>query len=327
MRKSNSIPRARKIRFRALLSAGVVLVSAAGLSTAANSVAGPAPAPTGMTATASTNNSALGGAVPAVLATAGSPISLTVTLAPAGATFNTDTALRLTASLAGGGSPAGSVSPATVTMPAGTTTATFAVSYSAVDNGVRIDVAVAKVKGKLSTVTPGQTAAFDVLKVLQTFASDDPHLATGLGVGDAQCTQASTESECGTLVLSHGFSSSAGALSLGKCTTDLGCTKGSQVVQFIADLGTAYSPTDPALLIVRCSKQQCGGGGVKTYTIKVSFSASGPLSSVAAPCAAKGVAQDAAGNTFCTDYVQSHRDNAGDVLLYLLFTGDMRAST
>ncbi|HEX3337481.1 MAG TPA: hypothetical protein VHS54_13545, partial [Jatrophihabitans sp.] len=82
-----------------------------------------------------------------------------------------------------------------------------------------------------------------------------------------------------------------------------------------------------AVLIIRCSKQQCPGGGVKSYTIKVSFSASGPLGTVAAPCAAKGVAQDAAGHTFCTDYVQSHRDNAGDALLYLLFTNDMRAST
>ena len=45
------------------------------------------------------------------------------------------------------------------------------------------------------------------------------------------------------LILPNGFSSQNGALSLGACTSDLGCTApGSQVVQFIADLGTAYSP-------------------------------------------------------------------------------------
>jgi hypothetical protein len=299
-------------------------VSTAGLSTA---VATSLPAPTGITATASTQNASLGGAVPDVLVAAGSPIALTVTLSPAGAAFNTATKLTLTASLVSGARPHGTLSLASVSMPAGSNSATFAVAYSAVDNGVLVTVAVAKTNGKTGLVTPGTTAAFDVLKTLEEFAPTDPGLATGLGVGNANCTQQTTESECGTLVLSHGFSSAAGALSLGACTSDLGCTSGSQVVQFIADLGTSYSPTDPALLIIRCSKQQCSGKGVNSYTLKVSFSATGPLSIVSAPCVSKGVARDAAGNTFCTDYVQSHRDNAGDVLLYLLFIGDMRGST
>jgi len=84
---------------------------------------------------------------------------------------------------------------------------------------------------------------------------------------------------------------------------------------------------DPALLIIRCSKKQCLGKGLNSYTLKVSFSATGPLNLVSAPCVSKGVAQDASGNNFCTDYVQSHRDNAGDLLLYVLFTQDMRGST
>jgi hypothetical protein len=187
-----------------------------------------------------------------------------------------------------------------------------------------VTVSVAK---KNSDVTPGTTNAFDVLKTVSKFASDDPRLATGLGIGNANCTQATTEPECGTLLLSHGFSSTAAALSLGKCTPDLGCTRGSQVVQFIADLGGAYTPQDPALLVIRCSKELCSGKGINRYTIKVSFAASGPLNLTAAPCVSKGVALDAAGNTFCTDYVRSHRDNAGDALLYFLFTGDMRGST
>jgi hypothetical protein len=289
--------------------------------------AAPAPAPTGISAAASTDNSTLGGAVPAVLVAAGSPFALTVTLTPAGATFNTDTKLSLTASLASGAHPGGSLSPASIVMPGGVSSAQFSISYSAVENGVQVTVSVAKATGKISLVTPSTTASFDVLKTVEIFPSTDPALGSGLGVGDADCSQDTTESECGVLVLPNGFSSQNGALSLGACTSDLGCTAGSQVVQFIADLGSAYSPADPATLIIRCSKQLCAGKGVSSYTLKVSFSATGPLNLVSAPCTSKGVALDAAGNTFCTDYVQSHRDNAGDVLLYLLFVHDARGST
>jgi hypothetical protein len=322
MAKSAAIP----TRLSRIALACAVLVGAA---VAATNPAGavPPPSPTGISAAASTDNSTLGGAVPAVLVAAGSPFTLTVTLTPAGAAFNTDTKLSLTASLPSGAHPGGSLSPASIVMPGGVNSAQFSVSYSAVDNGVQVTVSVAKASGKISHVTPGTTAAFDVLKTVEIFPATEPSLGTGLGVGDAGCTSDSTEPECGTVVLPRGFSSQNGALSLGACTSDLGCTAGSQVVEFIADLGSAYSPQDPATLIIRCSKQLCAGKAVSSYTLKVSFSATGPLNLVSAPCATKGVALDAAGNTFCTDYVQSHRDNAGDTLLYLLFVHDFRGST
>jgi hypothetical protein len=212
-------------------------------------------------------------------------------------------------------------------MPGGVNSAQFGVSYSAVENGVEVTVSVAKANGKISLVTPGTTASFDVLKTVERFAPTDPSLSVGLGVGNADCTGDTNEPECGVLILSNGFASQEGALSLGACTSDLGCTAGSQVVQFIADLGSDYSTTNPATLIIRCSKQLCPGKGISSYTLKVSFSATGPLDLVSAPCVSKGVALDAAGNTFCTDYVQSHRDNAGAVLLVLLFVHDMRGST
>jgi hypothetical protein len=329
MRKSDSIHRARKVRFGAALSAVTLIASIAGLSMSGNAAATAPPTPTGISAVASTENSNLGGAVPDVLVTAGSPFTLSVTLSPAGAAFNTATKLNLSASLAGGGRPAGTLSPTSVIMPAGVNSGTFAVAYSAVDNRVQVTVAVAKTNGKTGLVTSGMTAEFDVLKTLKEFASSDPGLTTGLGVGNADCTQQTTESECGTLVLSHGFSSQAGALSLGACTPGLGCTSGSQVVQFIADLGTSYSPTDPALLIIRCSKQQCPGGGVNGYSVHLSFSSSGPLYLDSPACVSKGVAllDPETGYYYCTDYRQSHRDNAGDLLLYVLFTQDMRGST
>jgi len=314
-----------RIRMWRIVFVCAVLV---GATIAAASPAGAtgARAPSGISAAASTDNATLGGgdAVPDVLVAAGGPFTLTVTLTPAGATFNTDTKLILTASLASGADPGGSVSPTSIVMPGGFNSAQFNISYSAVDNGVKVTVAVAKATGKSSPVTPGTTAPFDVLKTIKTFQSTDSSLS--VGVGDASCTQDTTESECGVVILPNGFLSPKGALSLGACTPDLRCTAGSQVVQFIADLGGAYSSTSPATLIIRCSKQLCRGKGVGHYTLKVSFKATGPLDLVSAPCTNKGVALDAAGNTFCTDYRRSHRDNAGDLLLFLLFVHDVRGS-
>ena len=321
MRKSRIIKRGRIVRFAAILSA---LATAFAL-TSANTASGTVIAVTGISASASTDNTGLGGAVPTVLVAAGGTFTLTVTLQPAGAAFTKDTSLTVSASLSSGGKPHGSFGPGTITMPAGVNTQQFAESYSAVDNGVIATVGLAKSKG--STVTPGSTAAFDVLKTIVNFGSSDPRLQTGLPVGDASCTVVTTESECGTLFLSQGTTSANGALTLGACTPDLLCTAGSQVVQFIADLGSKYSTTSPAELIIRCAKTQCPGKGIKSYTIKASFSASGPLSLVVQPCATKGVALDAFGNEYCVDYVQSHRDNAGGLLLYLLFVNDFRGST
>ena len=130
-------------------------------------------------------------------------------------------------------------------MPAGVNSATFEVSYTAVDNGVVLTVSKRRPKGKPVDFQPGSTAPFDVLKELSKFANNDPRLPNGLGVGNADCTQTSTESACGILFLSHG-SKSDGALSIGACTADLGCKTGSQVVQVIADLGEPGSDDQPA---------------------------------------------------------------------------------
>jgi hypothetical protein len=283
------------------------------------------PRPTVITATASTDNAGLGGAVPQVLVEAGDPVDLTVTLQPAGAAYKFNTPLTLSASLESGDPTHGTLSPTTVVMPAGANTATFSVTYSAVDNGVQITVT--QPPDSSGTATPGTTAPFDVLKELTTFAANDPRLTTGLGIGNNGCTAASTEPACATLVLNKGTASSRGALSIGACTADLGCRTGSQVVQVVADLGNLYPQTAPGLLIYRCDKQLCKGKGIRNYPLKISFNASGPLDLTTMRCLKKGVAKDAYGNNFCLDLVQSHRDNSGDALLYLLFTHDMRGST
>lgn len=288
--------------------------------------------PTALQVTASTDNAGIEGAVPDVLVSAGEAFDLTVTLQPAGAEFTQPTALTLTPTLTSGGSPSGVLDPVSVVMPAGTNSATFPVSYSTADNGVIVTAAAAS-----SGVAPGSTQPFDVQIQLETFQADDPRLATGLGIGDADCTAATTEPLCGTVVLANGLASPQGALSLGECTTDLGCRSGSQVVQFVADLGNNYSRRDPALLIIRCDAALCPGKKVGPiydavydalkYKVALSFEATGPLSLTSQPCLLPGVARDLRGNDYCTDLYQSHRDANGDLLLYVLFTHDMRGST
>ena len=143
------------IRLLRIVLACAVLVGATIAAAVPAGGAAP-PAPTGISAVASTDNSTLGGAVPAVLVAAGSPFTLTVTLTPAGATFNTDTKLSLTPSLASGAHPGGSLSPASIVMPGGVNSAPFSVSYSAVDNGVQVTVSVAKATGKSQPGDAGQ---------------------------------------------------------------------------------------------------------------------------------------------------------------------------
>jgi hypothetical protein len=282
--------------------------------------------PTGLNVVASTDNTGVGGAVPKVLVQAGASFKIEITLSPAGASFGKDTLLALTPSLASG-SPKGTFSPSTFNFPAGATSATLAVSYSAVDNGV---VLTASVAAKNSKVTPGPSLPFDVLKTVVPLTQGDSRFPTGVGVGDANCGDGTDEPECGIVVLPNDIQSPKGALTLGACTPGLGCTSGSQVVQFVATLGDPYSSTSPATLIFRCSKQLCRNtnNGIKGFTLKVSQSATGPLNRVSQPCLTKGVVGNGVNHdTFCTDYVQSHRDNSGAVLLYLLFTEDMRGST
>jgi hypothetical protein len=315
-------------RWRAALLAATAL-----LASALVGVAAPAQAhgtdPTAISVAVTTDNSGLGGAVPDVLVQAGDQFTLTISLLPHGATFHKSTVLDLTPSLEPSvlGRPHGTFNPSKITMPAGVSHASFAVAYSAADNGV---VLTATVDSRYSTVTSGRSAPFDVVATLLEAARGDPQFKTGLGVGDSSCAKGTSEPECGIVVLPNDISSAAAALTLGRCTVDLKCTSGSQVVQFVADLGTRYSKLHPATLIFRCSKALCRNrnNGIKNFTLKVSQSATGPLNRVSQPCIAKGIADNGLGNgdTFCTDYVQSHRDS-GDLLLYLLFTQDMRGST
>src|SRR4029079_2113103 len=106
------------------------------------------PTPTGVSASATTDNAGLGGAVPTVLVQTGQDFDLTVTRTPTGAAFKSDTTLALTPSLSPSGTPKGKFSPSSITMPAGVNSATFDLAYTAADNGVLRTVGEAAYTGK-----------------------------------------------------------------------------------------------------------------------------------------------------------------------------------
>ena len=122
-----------RFRAAALAVAGTLIIAVGAMAvTPAQGTYYP-PVPTGISATATTDNEGLGGAVPDVLVAAGQPLQLTVTLQPYGAAFKDATRLTLTPSLESGASPKGTLTPNTILMPAGVNSARFSVSYSATD--------------------------------------------------------------------------------------------------------------------------------------------------------------------------------------------------
>jgi hypothetical protein len=230
--------------------------------------------------------------------------------------------VNLTPTRADGAKPLGVFTPSAFSVPTKGSTFSFNVAYSAAEDAISLRAALKKVTN--SSPLPGESDSFDVLDTLNLTPKGSPTLATGLGADT--CNSQTSVSVCGVVMLPHGIGSANAALGAGACSDSL-CTGGKEV-QFIAGLKDAsgadlYSRTDPATLMLQCDKTKCGGQGVSAYNAKVSLSATGPLS-VSPACTSKGVIQ--AGEYFCTDYVSSHRDNAGDVILVVLFFRDMRST-
>lgn len=287
--------------------------------------------PTGVTVTLATTQAGLGGAVPGVLAQAGiTPITLTLTLAPTGAVFNQDATFALDVSLVGGATPSGLLRPGQVVLPAGQTSLTSTVTYSAVDNGVVVSPRLTGRLAKNYALAAAAGAPFDSLKRLSIVAAGEGPVM----VGSATCAAGGPDLECATVSLPNGSDSANAATAVGTCTTpsgypspaDLPCPTGSEVVGFIADLGTRYNRNAPAQVTIRCAKARCGRGGVNSYVVRMTFEATGPLDITSKPCVAKGVADDGQGHDWCTDYVASRRDGSGDLLLVVNVTHDYRGA-
>jgi hypothetical protein len=181
-------------------------------------------------------------------------------------------------------------------------------------NGVTLTVSV-----KGSTITPGTTTVDVVGKFVTSGAS-----LTGIGAGGGAgvpCVPTSTPGDqtCGDLIIPAGLTVPDQLLTQGLCTTDCKYAGGS-VLQWLADV-SGVSKTNPVTFVAKCDKSLCSGKGIWTYHVFAQTDASiAPIQSPA--CDSKGVVN--ANSDFCTDYVQSTRDGAGDVLLYVLFAADAK---
>lgn len=266
-------------------------------------------------------------AVPAVLVKQGQAFTLTVTLTYLGqsAAFNgKSTTLSVKAT------GPGTLSSSTISMAGGVSSQDFSLSYSTYAPNVSVTVSVPNGR-QASTVAPGTSNLFDVQKYLDTYASS-PGVPFRQGEGAGGCADATTDDPvCGVAILPHGAGSGGVLLSVGGCdpVRDVNC-KNPLVVQMIANFNDAlgnplYSKTDPATVLVICDKTACKGKGVSSYNVYATLSSingANPALSVSPPCAVKG--QVNVDSDFCTDYVTSHRDNAGDLLLYVLMDRDWR---
>jgi hypothetical protein len=187
----------------------------------------------------------------------------------------------------------------------------------------------------LKVSAKGTTAGTTKVDVVDKFVTSTAGL-TGIGAGGAvgtPCNPTSTvgEQTCGDLYMPDGASLSGHLLTQGLCDSDCNYANGS-VLQWLADLkphpeDPKYYHQNPITFIAKCDKSLCGKKGVSFYKVKVQTAlkdANGkPTAPIESPaCAAKGVVDE--GKEFCTDYVQSKRDGAGDVLLTVLFAADAK---
>lgn len=189
-----------------------------------------------------------------------------------------------------------------------------------VANNVTLTISV-----KGSSVTPGTTT----VDVVGTHVSSAVAL-TGIGAGGGPgvpCNPTSTPGDqtCGDLVFPEGATVPAQLLTQGLCTTDCKFSGGS-VLQWLATL-SGVDTTHPVTFIAKCDKSLCSGKGIKSYHVfaqtDIKDTGGNPVfPTESLPCSSKGVVDT--GKDFCTDYVQSTRDGAGDVLLYVLFAADAK---
>jgi len=180
-----------------------------------------------------------------------------------------------------------------------------------------------KISAKGTGVTPGTTTVDVVDKYVTTTTGGLTGIGAGGGTG-VPCTPSSTPGNqtCGDLLMPDGVPA---VLTQGLCTTACSFTGGS-VLQWLSTV-PGIDNSHPVTFIAKCDKSLCAGKGVSSYSVKVQTSLTdgqgNPIPPVTSqPCAVKGVVD--AGTDFCTDYVQSKRDGAGDVLLYVLFAADAK---
>jgi hypothetical protein len=218
----------------------------------------------------------------------------------------------------------------TVTLAKGATGGTISGAvYSSFGNGIEMTVSS-------DALTTG-SSTFNVLA--QAYRSNQEALpGRNLTVSNPGCTEATPDLPvCLSQLLLPNGGQGFPTLSEGSCDgiEGLSCLSSGDtqglLVEALADMknsadASLYTRDAPATMVIRCDKTLCGSGGVPSYSLAVDVDGDGAASFEDAPvCPAKGViASD--GPAFCFDTVQSTRDNSGDLIAYVLFAGDVRAS-
>ena len=177
-------------------------------------------------------------------------------------------------------------------------------------NGVTITVAV---DAKKTDVAPG-SRTIDVLKTSMTAPATSQITGWGGGGGPGKrCEPTAEDTICGDLELLD----SSGVLSPQLLSQGAGH---SYIQLLVAVDPNVYNAQHPILVIAKCDKTVCKGKGIRTYSVSVQISPNSPA--VLSPaCTSNGVIDT---GDFCTDYVHSTRDNAGDLLLRVLLRIDAK---
>jgi hypothetical protein len=314
---------------------GTALVVAAGTAlalvgiTSPGAAAAPPPAPTRL-------GVVVAGNIAGIPSTAGTPallveqledVAVTVTLYagddPVVVSRSKDTVVRLRVPEGAPGLVRGT---GRVVVPGGQSSGTGSVQLSGTGNDVRLLADVLSGPRGTASLT-GESVTFDVVRAPVSVTYDQLPtsnvLVSAAGKG-VECSPTPDEPTCADLVLPNGLASNV-FFATGACDAAAGCPTGGDLLLVLAEFGAGHSNANPATVVVKCDKSRCGGGGVPGYQLRVSLEGDGPLDEGAAPaCSSKGVIQ--AGEEYCVDYVQSKRENAGDLNLFLLLARDARMS-
>jgi hypothetical protein len=208
---------------------------------------------------------------------------------------------------------------------AGTTSASF-------DNQSTVTVAGATYTGygngiSLTASAPGLNSATTSINVSLFATVQNSAPGQNTTVTSSDCTDATPSVPvCSSVILPNGASGPI-VLSEAACNPFTPCLTGSQnqalLVDTTAALSGLYTRNKPATLQLRCDKTLCGGASANGFPIL--FKPTGGTDFLTAPaCPSKGrIGPD---QTFCQDFVQDHRDNAGDLVAYVLFLDDLKST-
>ena len=181
-------------------------------------------------------------------------------------------------------------------------------------NGVTLKVAV---DAKKTDVLPG-TLGIDVFE--SAAPTTKGTALTGFGGGGGEgvpCVPTAAEPQCFDLLLPETAGMlTNGLLSKASCVGVCG-HQGTFNAQVLVGVDPAvYGVNNPIEVVVKCDRSLCPGKGISTYKAYVELAA-GTGVTLSPACAAKGVITPEVDGAFCTDYVQSKRDGAGDLHLYI----------